>query len=260
MHEIGGYKCSTRSFSNWYKGKYTPDLQAIVAIEQVLFGDDHAPANNRDDFHAAWERAHRFQRAKDAPPSAAAVPEAQTVPLEPRPSRLPPHSVLVDMTVSDTQGSTADDAGPLVELRHGLDQVEGVAVNVAIGVKRLTVRYEGTNCEPKGPRHGEGSNVDGVKTAAWGWEFTAAQGGVLNQPTIEVLARFHRIDRTQPCGVTFVASVEHSDDLEPVFRNPDDNLPAKAKGVIGRYLANKKYERRSRIVLARAKLDWEPPR
>ena len=160
------------------------------------------------------------------------------------------------MTVDATpQGSTADDFLMLVDMRRGIDPFE--ETGVAFGLSRVTIRYEESGCQPVGDRYADNGTVDGVKAIAGGWEFIAKPGEVLGGRLHQELARFVRTEGTDPPAVKLHAT-SHTDELRPVPNAELEKLPGKVKGILGRYLANRRYPRKGTIALGSASLRWGP--
>jgi hypothetical protein len=182
--------------------------------------------------------------------------DASTIPLQAKSSRRSKNLALVDMTVeAPTQGSTQEAFQVLLDLRHGVETCEDIRTNVAIGVSKLTLRYEEFGCQPTGPRYGDDGNVAGVRVISGGWEFAAKPGDVLTNHTVEVLARFRRTDGNNSPNVTFEAAA-HTDDLRPVFIGETMKLPGKLRGVLGKYLVTRGYPRKGTISFGSATLRW----
>jgi hypothetical protein len=251
--KVGGVGRPTeKTFNHWYNGVHVPRSKAMIdAMEKVFWGDD-TTGDACARFRRSWEVASETPR-----PSLPPRPPSGPAPLlEARSSRRPGNLALLDLTVEATsQGSSADDFGMLVDMRHGVDPFE--ETGAAFGLSRLTIRYEESGCQPSGDRYADKGTVDGVKPIAGGWEFIAKPGDVLDGRRLEVLARFLRTEGTDSPAVTLQAT-SHTDDLRPVLNAELATLPGKVKGILGRYLANRKYARKGTIALGSASLRWGP--
>ena len=249
-------KPTPKTVGYWRVGKSAPKKEHMMdAIEHAIFGNAHS--EERGTFRRAWEVRSEMPKTPRARPAQAS---GETAP-SPMCHGKPTNPTLLKMTIEvPSQAGTADDFQPLVELRYGTERHPDGRYDVSIGIGRLTLMPDPSDCEiPIGPRFGDNGTVPGVRTNGGGWEFTPTDGDVLSKPFVDTVARFVRIAGEEAPRVTFAASV-HTSDLRAVPNGEVAGVPANVRAIVERYLVKKAYPKGGVIDLGWVSVDWRPKR